>query len=47
MKNDLIQVTMTRTQAALVRQILGDAADQNAQLAGKELAMAARSASQG
>jgi len=38
MKNDLIQVTMTRTQVALVRQILGDAADQNAQLAGKELA---------
>jgi hypothetical protein len=38
MKNDLVQITMTRTQAALVRQILGDAADQNAQLVGKELA---------
>jgi hypothetical protein len=38
MKNDTVQITLTRTQVALVRQILGDAADQNAQLAGKELA---------
>jgi len=38
MKNDLIQVTMTRTQAALVRQILGDAANENSKLAGVELA---------
>ena len=38
MKNDLVQVTMTRTQAALVRQILMDAANENMQIAGAELA---------
>jgi hypothetical protein len=38
MSKDTITVTMTRTQAALIRQILGDAANENAQLAGKALA---------
>jgi hypothetical protein len=38
MDGETIVVTMTRTQAALIRQILGDAANENSQLAGKALA---------
>ena len=38
MDSEQVVVTMTRTQAAMIRQILGDAANENSQLAGAELA---------
>lgn len=35
--SDTIQITLTRTQASMIRSILGDAANENAQLANKAL----------
>lgn len=38
MKNDTVQITLTRTQAQLLRSILSDAAIENSRMAGEELA---------